>query len=152
MVNAHPRDQAGEGLAERAAVVMTDTELRALCHRFFDALEARDLDGVADCYAPDMAFWINVTGEERSRAENLAALTEGYGRHRRRTYNDRIINTFEEGFLVRYTVQIVQHDGATRGLWACLVARCREGRIVRIDEYLDSGKFAAPLPARKKAS
>jgi ketosteroid isomerase-like protein len=122
---------------------MNDGELRALCHRFFDALERRDLDGVASLYAPGFVFWINLTGSESSREENLAALAEGYARHRRRTYDDRRIDTFDSGFLARYSVNVVLHDGRRASLWACVVARCKDGRITRIDEYLDSSKFRA---------
>ncbi|BCW87564.1 hypothetical protein sos41_06940 [Alphaproteobacteria bacterium SO-S41] len=129
---------------------MDDGETRALVHRFFDAIERRDVDEVAKIYAPGMAFWFNVTGRETTAADNLATMSEGYKRHRRRTYNDRIVRTFEGGFVVQYTLNIVQHDGRTSSLWACLVGLCRDGRITRLDEYLDSSKFSQPLPAAKQ--
>jgi hypothetical protein len=37
----------------------------------------------------------------------------------------------------------VQHDGHRRALWICIVALCRDGRVTRIDEHMDSGKFGA---------
>ncbi len=123
---------------------MTDSELRALCHRFLDAIERQDFETVADVYHPELRFWVNLTGKELSRDESLSVLREGAGRHRRRTYDDRTINTFDTGFLARYTCTVVTHDGTRTALWACLVARCHEGRIVRMDEYLDSGKFGRP--------
>jgi SnoaL-like domain len=120
---------------------MKDTELRELCTRFFDAVEQHDVEAVADIYAPGFRFWTNVTGQESSREANLQTLREGYALHRRRTYDDRIIDTFETGFLVRYSVNIVEHNGRQTSLWACIVAQCKDGRIAHIDEYLDSGKF-----------
>ena len=120
---------------------MKDTELRELCHRYFDAIERRDVDAVADLYAPGSTFWINLTGAETTREENLAALRDGYALHRRRTYDDRTLHTFETGFVVQYSVNVVQHDGRRTSLWACVVAQCKDGRITRIDEYLDSEKF-----------
>ena len=122
---------------------MTDGELRDLCHRYFDAIERRDGRTVAELYAPDFTFWVNLTGAESSRDENLKALAEGYALHRRRTYDDRTIDTFETGFVVQYSVNVVTHDGRRTSLWACVVARCRDGRITRIDEYLDSIHFRA---------
>jgi ketosteroid isomerase-like protein len=127
-------------------IAMKDTELRELCTRYFDAVERRDVDAVADLYAPGFTFWINLTGVESTREENLTALRDGYALHRRRTYDDRTIDTFETGFVVRYSVNVVQHDGRRTSLWACVIAQCKDGRITRIDEYLDSGKFRQAAP------
>jgi ketosteroid isomerase-like protein len=131
--------------------MMTDGELRDLCHRFLDAVERRDVRTVAELYAPELVFWVNLTGAESSREENLKALADGYALHRRRSYDDRSIHTFETGFVVQYSVNVVEHSGRRTSLWACVVARCRDGRITRIDEYLDSIHFRAPRAAREVA-
>ena len=120
---------------------MTDIELRALCHRFFDAIERGDCGAVAQIYAPEFRMWVNLTGTESGAEENLAVLRDGAKLHRRRTYDDRIVNTFASGFVVQYSVNVVTHSGARTSLSACVVAQCRGGQITRIDEYLDSGKF-----------
>lgn len=127
---------------------MEDGELRELCNRFFDAIESHDLDAVAAIYAPDLRFWANVNVAEKTREENLQILADGKPMHRRRTYDDRRINTFPNGFLVQYSCNIVQLDGGRRSLSSCLIAECREGQITRIDEYMDSSKFT---DAAKKA-
>jgi ketosteroid isomerase-like protein len=69
--------------------------------RYFDAIERRDVGRVEDLYAPDFSFWVNLTGAESSREQNLAALRDGYALLRRRTYDDRTIDTFGTGFVVR---------------------------------------------------
>lgn len=122
---------------------MTDGEIRALCNRFFDAYENRRVDLLAEIYADDCVVWHNVFRREQSGRENLAALPAGYTLQRRRTYDDRVIHTFEGGFVIQYTLHGVQHDGHRGALWICIVGLCRDGRITRIDEYMDSGKFAA---------
>ena len=122
---------------------MKDTELRELCHDFLDAVERSDLARVAELYAPDFSFWVNLTGAESTRAQSLETLRAGHGLHRRRTYDDRTIDTFATGFLARYSVNVVAHNGRRASLWACIVAQCKGGRITRIDEYLDSSKFRA---------
>ena len=98
-------------------------------------------DAVEELYTPDARLWFNVTGREISREESLEVLRKGVDLHRRRTYDDRTIQTFDGGFVVQYSVNVVLHDGRRASLWACLVAECRDGRIARLDEYLDSGKF-----------
>jgi ketosteroid isomerase-like protein len=119
----------------------TDTEFRRLCHALFDAIEAGDIQGVDRCYAPEMTLWFNGTGESMSREANLEVLAQGTGLHRRRTYNDRIVNTFADGFVAHYTVNVVTHKGAEVALSACLVAEVRDGKITKLFEYLDTGKF-----------
>jgi len=123
---------------------MTDRELRELCTCYFDAIERRDVDAVAELYAPEFTFWVNLSGEESSREQNLATLRDGYALLRRRSYDDRRIDTFAGGFLARYSVTAVQHGGKRSSHAACIVAQCRNGRITHIDEYLDSSKFRQP--------
>jgi ketosteroid isomerase-like protein len=124
-------------------MAMTEGEVRELCNRFFDAYESRDVEELDRIYAPDCIIWHNVFGRDTTRDENLAAMPGGYKRQRRRTYDDRIISTFEDGFVIQYTLTGVQHSGHRGALWICIVGRCRNGQLTRIDEYMDSGKFAA---------
>jgi ketosteroid isomerase-like protein len=131
--------------------VSVDTEHRRLCHALLDAIEQGDTQAVDACYAPDMTMWCNFTGQEITREENLEALVRGRDLHRRRTYDDRIVNTFDDGFVAQYTVDVTARDGSHTTLWACLVAEVRNGTITRLFEYLDAGKFSArrrPDPAR----
>ena len=52
---------------------------------------------------------------------------------RRRTYNDRQIHTFDDGFVAQYTCTVVTHEGKRIALAACLVAEVHDGRIVKLD-------------------
>ena len=122
---------------------MTEAEIRELAQRFFDAYENRRVHEVAKIYAPDCVIWNNVFNSEMTGAENVQKLPDGYLRQRRLVYNDRIVNVFEDGFVIQYTLNGVAHSGHKGGLFVCIVALCRDGQIIRIDEYLDSGKFPA---------
>jgi ketosteroid isomerase-like protein len=124
--------------------VKPTTANRKLCNDFFDAIERNDIDGVDKCYTPDMTMWVNLTGETMPREENLEVLRSGAGLHRRRTYDDRRINAFDDGFVVQYTTTVVGHDGAKVALSSCLVADVRDGKIARLYEYMDSGQFRRP--------
>ena len=117
---------------------------RKLCNDFFDAIERNDIDAVAACYAPDMTMWVNLTGTEMSGEENLTVLRDGAALHRRRTYDDRRINAFDDGFMVQYTTSVVAHDGTKVALSSCLVADVRDGKIAKLYEYMDSGQFRRP--------
>ena len=122
---------------------MTEYEIRELCNGFFDAYQDGRVDVLRQLTADDCIIWHNVFGRETTGAENLAALPKSYTGQRRRTYDDRTIDTFEDGFVIRYTLAGVQTTGHRGALWICIVGRCRDGQITRIDEYMDSSKFAA---------
>jgi ketosteroid isomerase-like protein len=121
---------------------MDEYEIRDLCNEFFDAYQDGRVDVLERLYADDCIVWHNVFGRETTRDENLARYPDSYKGQRRRTYNDRIINTFHDGFVIQYTLNGVMNTGHRGALWICIVATCKDGRITRIDEYMDSSKFA----------
>jgi ketosteroid isomerase-like protein len=122
-------------------VTALDEQHRRLCHALLDALERTDVDAIDRIYAPDMVLWCNVPNAEMSREENLRTIVEGSALHRRRTYDDRQVHTFHDGFAAQYTCRVVAHDGTVVPLSACLVGTVHDGQIVRLDEYLDAGRF-----------
>jgi ketosteroid isomerase-like protein len=122
---------------------MTEGEIRELCETFFDAYQDRRVDVLERVLADDCVIWHNVFGRETSKQENLSRFHDSYRGQRRRTYDDRIVHAFHDGFVIQYQLRGVMTNGHTGSLWICIVARVRDGRITRIDEYMDSGRFAA---------
>ena len=122
---------------------MTDGEIRELCNRFFDAYEGRRIDELAAIYAPEAIVWHSHDCLYQSRESNLKTLRDGMSNLRKMRYRNRRIHVFEGGFVIRYTLAGVQHDGHRGALWICIVGLCKDGKITRIDEYMDSSKFAA---------
>jgi len=121
----------------------TEYEIRELCERFFDAYENKRADILDELYSDDCIVWHNVFGKDTTREDNLAAMRVDKGQ-RRRTYNDRVINVFHDGFVIQYSLNGVMHDGHVGpALWICIVGKVRAGKITRIDEYMDSSKFPA---------
>lgn len=134
---------------------MTDAELRALCNHFFDAYQNSRVDEL-DKYvlAKDATIWTNVYGPKH-RDENIGMLVESQKRHRRRIYNDKIINTIDCGFVIQYTLNITEHSGRSFPLSVAVVAECSDGRITRLDEYIDPMKsppWLERLAAEKEAA
>jgi ketosteroid isomerase-like protein len=122
---------------------MDEHEIRELCHAFFDAYQDGRVDVLRRILSNDCIIWHNVFGRETTRDENLAAYPNSYAGQRRRTYDDRIVNTFEDGFVIQYSLGGVMHTGHRSSMPICIVARCHDGQITRIDEYMDTSKFAA---------
>ena len=122
---------------------MTELEIRALCERFFDAYENQRTDVLAEVYADDCIIWHNVFGRETTGQDNIERFFDSYQGQRRRTYDDRTVNVFRDGFVIQYTLTGVMTSGHKGALWICIVGKVRDGKITRIDEYMDSGRFAA---------
>ena len=127
-------------------------DMIALCNRFFDAIERRDMVTIGQCLHPDLQFWANFTKQTKGREDILTAIENGYSAHRRRLYNDRRIRPFDGGFLSQHTCEVTRHDGSKSALWAGLVAKVADGMIIRVDEYMDAGKFGSPPPKPAEAS
>jgi ketosteroid isomerase-like protein len=124
---------------------MDDYETRALCERVFDAYQDGRVDVLRRIMADDCVVWHNVFGRETTRDENLAAYPSSYRGQRRRTYDDRIIDAWDDGFVIQYSLGGVMHTGHRASMPICIVGRCEDGKITRIDEYMDSSKFPAWL-------
>jgi ketosteroid isomerase-like protein len=123
---------------------MSDVDATAaLARRFFDAVEAGDIDTVYGCYAPGAKIWHNTDGLEQTRDENVATLRDFIRRIPTRSYAERRLNVFSGGFVHQHELRCVRADGVAVTLPACLVCQVSDGRITRLDEYFDSAQVAA---------
>jgi ketosteroid isomerase-like protein len=122
---------------------MTEDDIRSLAARLFDSIEQGDVDGVADCYGADLVVWHNFDGLEQARADNLKTLAGLIDRISGRRYEDRRLDVFNGGFVQQHVLTGVRKDGVRVSLPGVLVGRVKDGKITRLDEYLDSAHVAA---------
>lgn len=125
------------------SVPMTEGEIRDLCHRFFDAYQDKRVDVLDEVLADDCTIWHNVFGRDTTKQENISKYHDSYRGQRRRTYDDRHIDVFHDGFVIRYQLGGVMDGGHRGSMPIAIVGRVRDGKITRIDEYMDSSKFLA---------
>ncbi len=131
-------------------MAMTDGELRELCARFFDGYEQHRLEDVAATLADDFTVWLAPFNKTVAREEWLASSAAGWNNTRRRIYIDRNVDTFDCGFLHRYTLHITEHSGRKSTLSVAIVAECADGKIVRMFEYIDPSKSPAWAERQKR--
>ncbi|RED17356.1 nuclear transport factor 2 family protein [Parasphingopyxis lamellibrachiae] len=122
---------------------MNEPAVRDLAKRFFDAIEQADVETVASCYTEDAIIWHNFDNAEQSREENLDTLRGMVTRISDRDYGDRRVETFEGGFVQQHVLRGTRKDGARLEMPAIIICRLRDGKIARLDEYLDSAHVAA---------
>jgi ketosteroid isomerase-like protein len=119
-----------------------EAEIGALAKRFFDAVEAGDIDTLYGCYAPEARIWHNTDNAEQSRDDNAATLRGFVERISNRIYGNRRLSVFEGGFVQQHELRGVRADGVAVRLAACIVCTVEDGRITRLDEYFDSAQVA----------
>jgi ketosteroid isomerase-like protein len=120
----------------------------AVARRLFAAIVTGDLDAVRELYAPDVVVWHNTDLAEQSRDENLAVLAwvvrhlDGF------RYEQIRLQRTDEGFVQQHVVRGTERaSGKELELHAAIVCRVQDGRITRLDEYLDSAAVARVFPA-----
>lgn len=112
-----------------------------IADRLFAAIEAGDIEAVRSLYAPDAVIWHNNDGAEQSPEQNLAVLQWVVDNLAERAYEDVRRQVTEDGFVQQHVLRFTK-NGERREIPACLVVRCADGHITRIDEYLDSAHIA----------
>ena len=120
----------------------TESDTRALAKRFFDAVEAGDIDTLYACYAPDAKIWHNTDDAEQNRDDNAATLKGFVKRIANRVYANRRLEVFAGGFVQQHELRGVRADGVAVRLSACIVCAVENGHITRLDEYFDSAQVA----------
>jgi ketosteroid isomerase-like protein len=120
-----------------------DIEIRALAKRFFDCVEAGDIDGLVACYAPDARIWHNTDRAEQGPEDNRKTLAGMVTRIVDRVYDDRRLEVFAGGFVQQHVLKGTRkHDNVRVELPACIVCAVSGGKITRLDEYFDSAGVA----------
>src|SRR5262245_2415419 len=117
-----------------------DEQMLALCERFFGAVVAADLTAVRACYAPDAVSWHNTDGKEQSVDETLRTLEVLPRFVKDFRYEDARRYALPDGFVEFHTVRCSNAAGVEISIPACVVCSVIEGRIMRMEEYLDSAQ------------
>lgn len=118
-------------------------DIRSLATRFFDAIEAGDIDTMRDSFTPDAEIWHNSDELIVTRDQTAATLTGMVARIRDREYADRRLTVFPGGFVQQHVLKGVRvHDGVSVRLPCAIICKVENGRITRLDEYFDSAHVA----------
>lgn len=118
-------------------------DIRAMAQRFFDAIEAGDIETMRGSFAPDAEIWHNTDELIVTRDQTAQTLTGMVTRIKDREYADRRLTTFPGGFVQQHVLKgrRVHDDGEVR-LPCAIVCKVTDGKITRLDEYFDSAHVA----------
>ena len=118
-------------------------DIRAMATRFFDAIEAGDIETMRDSFTPDAEIWHNTDELIVTRDQTAAVLTGMVARISDREYADRRLTVFPGGFVQQHVLKGVRtNDGGAVRLPCAIVCKVAGGKITRLDEYFDSAHVA----------
>jgi ketosteroid isomerase-like protein len=125
----------------------TENEMDALADRLTRAYEQNDVDTITDCYAPDAAIWHNLDEVDQNVAEQLDATRWLNEKLKDLKYEILTRSFFDGGYVQQYVVHgTVTASGEPFRMSLCMRVEVSDGKIARLDEYLDSANLA-PLQA-----
>jgi uncharacterized protein len=114
-------------------------ETKELADRLTRAYEQNDTDAIAGRYAPDARIWHNIDGVEQTVEEQLGATRWLNEQLNNLTYEIISRHSFDGGYVQEYVVHgTVANGGEAFRMPLCMTVTVRDGRIARLDEYLDS--------------
>ena len=121
----------------------SEVDIRAMATRFFDAIEAGDIETMRTTFAPDAEIWHNTDEAVGTRDQTAATLTAMVARIKDRLYADRRLTVFPGGFVQQHVLKgrRVHDDGEVR-LPCAIICKVEGGKITRLDEYFDSAHVA----------
>ena len=120
---------------------MSDT--LAIADRFFAAIEAGDIAAVRELYATDAEIWHNTDGLVQTPDDNARTLGWITTNLRDVSYTKVKRSTTDDGFVQQHVLVATNRAGNRVEVPACIVTTIRDGRITRLDEYIDSASVAA---------
>ena len=121
---------------------MTGQEVLALAERFVAAVESGNIAAIEAIYAPDALIWHNFDNVEQTVEENLRVLRWIARVLPERRYRVVRREAIRDGFFQQHYLEATLPDGAAWSMPACLVVTVKDGRITRLEEYLDTAQAA----------
>jgi ketosteroid isomerase-like protein len=120
--------------------MQTAQEILDFAEHFVSALERGDAETARACYWPDAKIWHNTDKVEQTVDQNLKALAWFARTLPERRYRIVRREALSDGFLQQHVLETTLPDGRPFTLHACCVIKMKNGKITRLDEYIDSAE------------
>jgi len=113
--------------------------------RLFGAIMKADVEALRQVYATDAVIWHNNDNTEQNVDQNLRVLAWVVKNIQELRYEDIRRQETPTGFVQQHVLRGIGPSGKPVAIAACIVCRVENGRITRLDEYLDSAQVAPLL-------
>ena len=125
---------------------MSTSESLEVAEKFFAAIPRGDLEAVRALYAPAAEIWHNHDGVTQDVAANLRVLDWVVRNVSGLRYEEVRRQATPTGFVQQHVLRGAAPNGKPLEIPACIVCRVENGRITRLNEYLDSAQIRALAP------
>ena len=122
---------------------MTPAEVTAVADEMFAAIERGDVKALAAMWSDDVLVWRLGGGRARDKPRALAVIDWFVASTTSRRYEVLDRQIFDGGFVQKHVVHAVTANDTPVTFRACLIVKVDDGRVLRIDEYLDSADLVA---------
>lgn len=122
---------------------MLSHDHQAIADAFAAAIAAKDILAIDALLHEEAEIWHNVDQVVQDRAAALASIKASFSTIHQSRYADIRRHPIPDGFVEQHdTVMRFTPDGPELRVPCCLIAHVADGRIKRLDEYLDTSIFA----------
>lgn len=101
------------------------------------------MEGVRAVYAPDIEAWHNFDKLNQTADENLRVLAWMVRKVKDRRYEDVRRHETPDGFAQQHVLRGIAPNGEALDMPAAVFCTVKDGRITRLEEYLDPAQAAA---------
>jgi ketosteroid isomerase-like protein len=142
-------------VGDRLAVAHPGYAVSAIADRLFAAIEAGDVDAVAQMWSNDVTVWQLGGRRPREKARALKVIDWFVSATSERHYDVIARQVFDGGFVQQHVLHGTNRDSAPYSMRVAMVVLVgADGLITRIDEYLDPAALEpllnqAALPQRR---
>ena len=112
----------------------------AVADRFIAALNLADVDAIRAIYAPDARIWHNFSGKEQPVEVNIKTLLWVHRVLQDVEYDVQQRHEIPGGFVQQHILRGRLPSGEAFAMPACVLCRVADGRIVELEEYIDSAQ------------
>lgn len=117
---------------------MTADEIENFAAAFMDAIQRGDGAAMRAAYAPDGEIWHNTDGLIQSLDDNVKVLNWFVRTLPDRKYTVLRREVLPDGFVQQHVLSATLPNGEPWAMDACVVVKMKDGKITRLDEYMDS--------------
>ena len=121
---------------------MNESETLAIAKRFTECLASGDAAGIDAIYHDDVVVWRNIDDRELVKAQVMKVVSYLTERVQDLAYEDVKVHVTKEGYVQQHVLRGTAPNGEKVHAHACLIVTLEEGRIRRVEEYLDSAQLA----------
>jgi ketosteroid isomerase-like protein len=115
-------------------------ESRRLAQFWATVSEEHNVEKFATVLHDDFVMWYNFDPQDRTREEFIETLKSAHAMFENQKNEDLKITLTEDGFVLQATMTGIL-DGQQISSPYCMIAKVKDGKVIRGDEYFDTAKL-----------